>query len=498
MPEQITIEDPQMTVLVNSETVEVLTVGVQGPPGPQGETGPAGTPGAGVATGGTTGQILTKASDADYDTEWETPTPPVSDHAELTNLDYASAGHVGFAGTGVGNIFTEAQVIARQVTLRYTPSDDGAGISIDKDFGPVSLEKASIRYDDATDTLTLAAGGVTIPETGTIGNAHIGITGDTAGYLAVYDIDGVAKVTVDGVTGAVVAVGFIGLGTFLTSLNASNISSGSLTDTRLSNNVALKNQNNLWSVGQTVTGTVTATTFSGSGASLTSIPAGQLTGSIADARLSANVPLLSTANIYTATQTFRSSTAGVKVKLNRVNVSDTGVLLTVNTAVAEGDGALVTISGNGNMDVVGTITAGGLSINSLNTNYLILGTTGGNVPVWTGDNTTRTATCFSFVGSGLSGIVCGPNRSTDIGLVVKGAASQSANLQEWQKSDATVYATVSENGYFTTRKNAAPADAELVAGEAAYWFDSTNGASAFNIKAKQADGTVKTATIPLS
>ena len=38
--------------------------------------------------------------------------------------------------------------------------------------------------------------------------------------------------------------------------------------------------------GAIVSGIVTATTFSGSGASLTSIPAGQLTGTVADARIS--------------------------------------------------------------------------------------------------------------------------------------------------------------------------------------------------------------------
>lgn len=38
--------------------------------------------------------------------------------------------------------------------------------------------------------------------------------------------------------------------------------------------------------GVNITGTATATTFSGSGASLTSLPAGQLTGTVADARLS--------------------------------------------------------------------------------------------------------------------------------------------------------------------------------------------------------------------
>lgn len=85
-----------------------------------------------------------------------------------------------------------------------------------------------------------------------------------------------------------------------------------------------------------------------------------------------------------------------------------------------------------------------------------------------------------------------------VGLTVRGITAQSANLQEWLSSAAAVLATVSENGYFTTRKNAAPADAELIAGEAAYWFDSTNGAAKFKVKAKQADGTVVSGEVALA
>ena len=44
--------------------------GNTGPQGPQGPTGPAGATGAGVAVGGTTGQVLAKASNANYDTSW--------------------------------------------------------------------------------------------------------------------------------------------------------------------------------------------------------------------------------------------------------------------------------------------------------------------------------------------------------------------------------------------------------------------------------------------
>jgi len=46
-------------------------VGPTGATGPQGTTGPAGP---GVPTGGTTGQVLQKASATDYATAWVTPT----------------------------------------------------------------------------------------------------------------------------------------------------------------------------------------------------------------------------------------------------------------------------------------------------------------------------------------------------------------------------------------------------------------------------------------
>jgi len=42
-------------------------------------TGPAGAAGAGVVVGGTTGQVLKKASNSDYDTEWGTASVPVDD-----------------------------------------------------------------------------------------------------------------------------------------------------------------------------------------------------------------------------------------------------------------------------------------------------------------------------------------------------------------------------------------------------------------------------------
>jgi hypothetical protein len=45
-----------------------------GPQGPAGADGADGADGVGVITGGTTGQVLAKASNTDYDTEWVTQT----------------------------------------------------------------------------------------------------------------------------------------------------------------------------------------------------------------------------------------------------------------------------------------------------------------------------------------------------------------------------------------------------------------------------------------
>jgi hypothetical protein len=44
--------------------------GPVGPTGPAGASGPAGSAGPGVVSGGTTGQVLSKKTDTDYDTEW--------------------------------------------------------------------------------------------------------------------------------------------------------------------------------------------------------------------------------------------------------------------------------------------------------------------------------------------------------------------------------------------------------------------------------------------
>lgn len=88
----------------------------------------------------------------------------------------------------------------------------------------------------------------------------------------------------------------------------------------------------------TVLGNINATTFTGSGSGLTSIPAGNLTGSVADARLSANVALYNAATpIFTNTLTAGAfSTAGVGAFTNGVNAGATRTLRFTGDNAASG------------------------------------------------------------------------------------------------------------------------------------------------------------------
>jgi hypothetical protein len=56
----------------NSEEIRDLPLRTEFVTGPAGPTGSQGSTGAGVATGGLTGQVLAKKTNADYDTEWVT------------------------------------------------------------------------------------------------------------------------------------------------------------------------------------------------------------------------------------------------------------------------------------------------------------------------------------------------------------------------------------------------------------------------------------------
>jgi hypothetical protein len=70
----VTNKGDETNVVLNF-TIPRGDTGPQGPAGKQGPAGGTGPAGPGVATGGTTGQVLAKKSNANYDTEWIVPCP---------------------------------------------------------------------------------------------------------------------------------------------------------------------------------------------------------------------------------------------------------------------------------------------------------------------------------------------------------------------------------------------------------------------------------------
>jgi hypothetical protein len=88
---------PQAADVTIPAVPQVVEVGVAGPQGVVGPVGPTGPVGPGVAEGGTTGQLLVKQSDDDFDTEW-TDEPAVVkvkfDTSDQVELD--AAGELGW------------------------------------------------------------------------------------------------------------------------------------------------------------------------------------------------------------------------------------------------------------------------------------------------------------------------------------------------------------------------------------------------------------------
>lgn len=83
-------------------------------------------------------------------------------------------------------------------------------------------------------------------------------------------------------------------------------------------------------------------------------------------------------------------------------------------------------------------------------------------------------------------------------VAIRANVSQVGAQTEWQDSTGAYGTKIDKNNYFMSRKNSAPADADVAANEMALWFDATNGAAKLMVKAKQADGTVRSGSLALA
>lgn len=125
----------------------------RGPIGPAGQDGATGPAGPGVAAGGTTGQVLVKKSNTDYDTEWTDPSAGTVDYTDLTNKP--SINNVTLVGNkSLSDLGIEDEII--QVTqAQYDAMEQGGTLDPTKTYfisdapaGNVLGTAASKNYTD--------------------------------------------------------------------------------------------------------------------------------------------------------------------------------------------------------------------------------------------------------------------------------------------------------------------------------------------------------------
>lgn len=102
---------------------------------------------------------------------------------------------------------------------------------------------------------------------------------------------------------------------------------------------------------------------------------------------------------------------------------------------------------------------------------------------------------FSLDTSG--SMVCSATQDTITHLIIAWS-SQTENLSEWDDFSGALLSRVNKDGYFMTRKVAAPADADVATSEASWWLVDTATSPDVRFKMKDAAGTVFSAAVPMT
>src|SRR5262245_6579666 len=182
------------TFLRGDGTFGTGPVGPMGPAGPQGDpgaTGPTGPAGPGVAVGGTTGQILVKTAAADYATGWQDAGAPALHHVshEPGGTDALTALSASILTSGT---LPDARLSVN--VLKYTGGYPGGTTSF-------------LRADGTFASVPSGTGDVVGPAS-SVDNS-IAVYDGTTGKL----IKDASQVSINTASGAIAAAGFLKVGT---------------------------------------------------------------------------------------------------------------------------------------------------------------------------------------------------------------------------------------------------------------------------------------------
>lgn len=103
-----------------------------------------------------------------------------------------------------------------------------------------------------------------------------------------------------------------------------------------------------------------------------------------------------------------------------------------------------------------------------------------------------------YIGNNGKRMAFGSQNNAPASLRLRPGSAQTGDNIRVDDSSGNRVSGFNKESVFFTQRNSAPADGDLVANELTLWFDPTNGASKLMIKAKQADGTVKTGSVSLT